>query len=107
MEKIENVICRNVYDFFTERTDKIDLEKHGFSGPKQFLARIQYNINDAIFAFTQIMKHDMTKNYQSDYLVGSIIDKDIEIYKMFDIDNGPRYFYIDADSLKPIEIKWK
>lgn len=120
MEKINDVICRTIHNFMKDRIDEIVKcecglyfsEKemwnmHGYSGPKQFLSRVKHNIDDALYAFTEIMACHMFRYYVDDYVCKNEGDYGKKIFIMFDIDNQQRYFYIDysGNNMKPIEVK--
>lgn len=121
MESINEVICRTVYNFLKDRIDEIIMHEcsaycsekemwnnFGYTSSKRFLSKVKNNVNDAVFAFTEIMGCCLFKDYVKDYVCNE--NKGCgEIYMMLDKDNNERYFYfeysIDDKQFKPIEMK--
>jgi hypothetical protein len=121
MERINEVICRTVYNFLKDKIDEIIIHEcsmycrekemwnsFGYTSSKRFLSKVKNNVNDAVFAFTEIMGNCLFKDYVKDYVCNE--NKGCgEIYMMLDKDNNERYFYFeystDSKHLEPIEMK--
>lgn len=121
MERINDVICRTVYNFLKDRIDEIIMHEcseycnekemwnsFGYTSSKRFLSKVKNNVNDAVFAFTEIMGCCLFKDYVKDYVCNEN-EGCGEIYMMLDKDNNERYFYFeyntDSKQFKPIEMK--
>lgn len=121
MERIDKVICRTVYNFLKDRIDEIIMHEcsmycdekdmwnsFGYTSSKRFLSKVKNNVNDAVFAFNEIMCCCLFEDYVKDYVCDE--NKDYgDIYMMLDKDNNERYFYIkyniDSKQFEPIEMK--
>lgn len=121
MEKINEVICRTVYNFLKDRIDEIIMHEcsaycsekemwnsFGYTSSKRFLSKVKNNVDDAAYAFIEIMGCCLFEDYAKDYVCNE--NKGCgEIYMMLDKDNNERYFYfeysIDSKQFKPIEMK--
>ena len=118
METINDVVCRTVHNFLKDRINEIESNRDtmdtieemwkgfGYTGPKVFLSKVKHNIEDATYAFNEIMTYNMNRDYVNDYVCKNDCGSG-EIYMMFDTDNHERYFYIDysGNTMKPVELK--
>lgn len=121
MERINEVICRTVYNFLKDRIDEIIMHEcgeyysekemwknFGYTSSKRFLSKVKNNIGDATHAFFEIMGCCLFDDYVKDYVCNENEDCG-DIYMMLDKDNNERYFYfeysIDSGQHKPIEMK--
>lgn len=121
MERINEVICRTVYNFLKDRIDEIIMHEcgeyysekemwknFGYTSSKRFLSKVKNNIGDATHAFFEIMGCCLFDDYVKNYVCNENEDCG-DIYMMLDKDNNERYFYfeysIDSNQFKPIEMK--
>ena len=121
MERINEVICRTVYNFLKDRIDEIIMHEcgeyysekemwknFGYTSSKRFLSKVKNNIGDATHAFFEIMGCCLFDDYVKDYVCNENEDCG-DIYMMLDKDNNERYFYFeynnDSKQFKPIEMK--
>lgn len=121
MERINEVICRTVYNFLKDRIDEIIMHEcgeyysekemwknFGYTSSKRFLSKVKNNVGDATHAFFEIMGCCLFDDYVKDYVCNENEDCG-DIYMMLDKDNNERYFYfeysIDSKQFNPIEMK--
>lgn len=101
-KKIETLIKEEIYSFMKEHINNVrpcnysstelDWEEYGFDSEEDFFRKINKNIQDALWCFTELMAWGMDKDYSKEFKVGRIGDEDDYdiVYQIKD-----RYFYVN------------
>jgi hypothetical protein len=107
MEKIEDLICRFIYNYMKERVhlikpfstfDKnIKWIDYGFLSEDDFFIEISTDVKSALWCLTELMDWGMDCNHRDKFLQKE--EDDFSVYKIED-----RYFKI-IDYLEPVEVK--
>lgn len=101
-KKIETFIKEEIYSFMKEHINNVRpcnysstelvWDDYGFDSEEDFFRKINKNIQDALWCFTELMAWGMDKDYSKEFKVGRIGDEDDYdiVYQIKD-----RYFYIN------------
>ena len=82
-KELEKVICQEIYNFMLNNIKNVQPKSffsndktkwfadfyYSYNDENDFLNKIKTNFEHALYCFWHIMKYDMDKNYQSDFIV--------------------------------------
>ena len=85
----EKYICESIYDFISEKWDKIDTKKCDLDKEpkKKFLKEVRTKFETAMWVMTEVMNWSMDK----DYYTGMVVQRDEEDYSTIVFQLGGRY----------------